>query len=64
MLSISRVPTLVVIENKTGKVITLNGMEAIEWSEPDKLSSLIEDWRKGRSGVPLTARILNGCNII
>ena len=63
MLSISRVPTLVVIENKTGKVLTFHGMEAIEWCELDKSVHLIESWREGKSGVPLAAHIVQGCNI-
>ena len=63
MLSISEVPTLVVINNKTGKVITLKGMEAIEWSEEGKPSLTFEKWRNGSSAVPLSATISKSCSI-
>ena len=63
MLSISRVPTLVVIENKTGKVVTFDGMGAIEWSGPGKSSIVLESWRKGNFAIPLTAHLFEGCTI-
>ncbi len=61
MLSISRVPTLVVINNETGRIITSKGMEAIEWCEQGKSSDVLDSWRNEKSGVPLTAYV--GCSI-
>jgi hypothetical protein len=63
MLSVSQVPTLVVIENKTGKVITYNGIEAIEWSEEGQSSAVFEKWRSGNSAVPFLAILSQSCCI-
>jgi len=61
MLSISRVPTLVVISNKTGKVITSNGMEAIEWCKEGQSHHVIDSWMRGETAVPFISQI--GCHI-
>ena len=69
MLSISRVPTLVVINNKTGRVVTNLGMEEIEHccssscaEELEKNTlTVVECWRKGTSALPLVSQLLQSC---
>lgn len=63
MLSITRVPSLVVIENKTGRVITSNGLEAIEWCSVGNSSFIFSSWRNGESAVPWAASISNVCSV-
>ncbi len=60
------VPSLVVINNKTGRVLTSGGMEAIEASaaHADGSKHLLEQWRKGHSGVQFCAKISNFCTIL
>ena len=55
MLSITRVPSLVVIDNKSGRVITPNGMEAIEWCGEGNASSVLARWKNGDTAVPWAA---------
>lgn len=57
----SKVPTFIVITNQTGKVVTNDGMKAIEWCEHGKSSSVFESWREGQSAVPLSAHF--GCTL-
>lgn len=66
MLSISMVPSLIVINNETGRVITSCGMEAIEGSAVDDHGSkhLLAQWRKGNDGIPFSTKIINSCSII
>ena len=63
MLSITRVPSLVVIDNKTGRVITSNGLEAVEWCSEGKSSSVFSSWRNGESAVPWRASVSQLCSI-
>ncbi len=71
MLSVSAVPTLVVINNKTGSILTSWGMEAIEcWSQHTDRSNgksnhkLLEHWRKGNSGVSYCTKVAGVCAIL
>ena len=66
MLSASTVPSVIVINNKTGKVVTRQGVEAIEASGKNAAGTkfVLDDWRNGRAGVSITSRILNCCNIL
>ena len=61
MLSVSVVPTIIVLHNKTGKVITSWGMEAIESNNDPK--RIINDWRIGNSSVPFHVRLTSTCEI-
>jgi len=47
LLCVTRVPTLIVIENRTGKVVSYKGMESVEWNSGGDSLDVIEKWRKG-----------------
>lgn len=49
LLSVSRVPTVVVVNNSTGRVVTDRGLEAIEQNP----LGAVEAWNKGYSGASL-----------
>lgn len=61
MLAVSHVPSLIVIDNETGKVLTLWGMEAIETSRTSK--DLLDQWRRGNAGISACSRMMKffGC---
>lgn len=59
------VPSLIVIKNQTGRIVTSWGMEAIESASDDEVGceKILDEWREGRSGVPLTTKVMNACTI-
>ena len=57
------VPTLVVIDNSTGKIITSWGMEAIEYNQHRDPKLVVDSWRQGNNSVPIYARLTSGCVI-
>ena len=62
LLSISMVPTLVVVNNSTGRVVTDWGVQAVESYEMDP-KEVYEAWKLGRSGVPFITRVTSSCSI-
>ena len=65
MLAVSVVPSLIVVNNQTGRIVTSWGMEAIESASDDEVGceKILDEWREGRSGVPLTTKVMNTCTI-
>lgn len=59
MVSASKVPSLFVINNRTGRIITDLGMEAVECCT--NVKETIECWRSNSSGVGITSRIMSQC---
>jgi len=60
LLSISVVPTLVVINNTSGRLVTRWGMEAIE-SNLSNVDSLLRAWNNNQSGVSTLKLITSTC---
>lgn len=63
LLGVSMVPTLVVLDNRTGKMITNSGMQAIEYNQHRNPEIVIESWRQGENSVPFLARVAMECVI-
>jgi len=63
LLAVSMVPTLAVIDNKSGKMITNWGMEAIEYNQNLHPEIVVESWRQGKHSVPTFARVTSACVI-
>ena len=58
------VPTLVVINNSTGKIITNCGMEAIEYNQHHNPKLAVEAWKQGNDSIPFYARVATKCMIL
>jgi len=58
LLSVSKVPTVIIINNQTGRMISNCGMESIEYyhrpapKDDNDYNPLFEEWRKGNCGIP------------
>jgi len=73
ILSVSVVPSLIIVNNETGEIITTWGMEAIEeWAQQKDggrekgtrhSDFLLSKWRHGHSGVSICSRFLGACLI-
>jgi len=69
MLSVAVVPSLIVINNRTGRIVTSWGMEALESAlDGDSgngggCETILDEWREGRSGVPFSTKVIHGCTI-
>ena len=66
MLSVAVVPSLIVINNKTGRIVTSWGMEAMENTldhEGGGCEKILDEWRENRSGVALSTKLMNACTI-
>mmetsp|Transcript_3872 Transcript_3872/g.7428 ORF Transcript_3872/g.7428 Transcript_3872/m.7428 type:complete len:339 (+) Transcript_3872:327-1343(+) len=75
MLSVSVVPTLIVIDNDSGRVVTMRGMEAVEYAcsvsdmeqqqeqqqRQEQCEKLLEEWKQGKSGIPWMYSVVNSC---
>lgn len=59
ILSASKVPSLFVINNHSGRIVTDLGMEAVECCT--NVKETIECWRSNSSGVGISTRILSQC---
>lgn len=61
MLSVTMVPSIVVVNNKTGRIITSLGVDAIENALDDAsgCKQLLNLWRNGKSGVPIYSKLTN-----
>ena len=53
----SRVPTVIVLNNLTGQIVTRWGVEVIEQNP----YGAVDEWKKGLSGLSVLGRI--GCSI-
>mmetsp|Transcript_20505 Transcript_20505/g.31600 ORF Transcript_20505/g.31600 Transcript_20505/m.31600 type:complete len:240 (+) Transcript_20505:76-795(+) len=55
LLSVSQVPTIIVVNNSTGRCVTKYGLEAIEshHEESSSQEELVQEWRKGLSGLSM-----------
>jgi len=63
LLAVSVVPTLAIIDNKSGKMITNRGMEAIEYNQQCSPSIVVDAWRNGENPIPVLARVTSSCVI-
>jgi len=62
-MGVSVVPTVVVVNNKTGKTITDCGLDAIQYHSSSP-KNVLDFWREGNSGVSLLVRATTGCNVM
>jgi hypothetical protein len=59
MISASKVPSLFVINNHTGRIVTDLGMEAVECCV--NVKETLECWRSNSSGIGIGTRLLSQC---
>uniref|UniRef100_A0A7S2DZ02 Uncharacterized protein n=1 Tax=Helicotheca tamesis TaxID=374047 RepID=A0A7S2DZ02_9STRA len=62
LLSVSVVPTVVVVNNATGRTVTDLGLDAI--IHHDDSYTLLNAWRKGESGVNMFVRATSSCSVM
>ena len=61
LLAVTCVPSVVVIENKTGRRITDLGMQAIDTNDDSKI--ILERWSKRQSGLDIIQWTMTNCHI-
>lgn len=61
MLSVAVVPSIVVVNNKTGRIVTSLGVDAVENASDDGsgCKQLLDLWRNGKNGVPIYSKLTN-----
>jgi len=63
LLAVAVVPTLIIINNNNGKIVSNRGMEAIEYNQHCSPNIVVDAWRNGENPIPVLARITSGCEI-
>jgi hypothetical protein len=64
LLSVSKVPTLVVLNNQNGMMITNKGMEVVESYDAIQYENVLHAWRDGSSGLGSFGTISSICEIM
>lgn len=60
ILAVRMTPCLFVINNKTGRVISGWGLEAIEYHQQNP-QIVLQAWRRGEEGVSVPQKLMNSC---
>lgn len=63
LLSINKVPTLVVISNDKGTMVTNKGMEVVELYDRSQYETVLSAWKNGISGLTTLGTITSTCAI-
>jgi hypothetical protein len=64
LLSVTRVPTLIIVRNVDGTVVTDQGMNVIEAFDPEQYEVILKAWRNGRSGLGYFIGNVSFCSIM
>lgn len=58
LLSVTKVPTLIIVDNQTGNIVTDKGISVVESYDNRNYENLINSWRDGKSGLGYFGNII------